>query len=166
MVAEDHALEPVLAAVPEDRMVVMYGKGGLGKNPTATSATGAIGLQPEVHEGHPAGEVHGQDGQQAPVQGGRDMTLHLVGGGGGGERPLKGKDKKGPGKKGKDHQKGHGKKGKDDPNTEHFSTDELHHTRGSVATTTSVVFVPSRGERRGPSRPMLQVWLDEISAWL
>ena len=46
----DHTLEPVLAAVPEDRMMVMYGKGkgGLGKNPAGTSATGAIGLQPEV----------------------------------------------------------------------------------------------------------------------
>ena len=107
--AEDHTLEPGLAAVPEDRMAVMYGQGGFGKNPAATSATGAIGLQPEVQEGHPAEEVHGQDGQQAPAQGGnKTMTLHLVGGGGKG-----GKDRdKGHGKKGKDQANGHGKKGK------------------------------------------------------
>ena len=152
----DHTLEPVLAAVPEDRMMVMYGKGkgGLGKNPAGTSATGTLGLQPEVHEGHPAGEVQGQDGQQAPGKGAK-MTLHLVGGGGGGERPSKGKDKKGPGnkgkEKGKDHQKGHGKKGKDDPNVEHVSTGGMHHARGTVSTTSSVVFVPGRGERRGPT---------------
>ena len=49
--------------------------------------------------------------------------------------------------------KGHGKKGKgkDDPNTEHFSTGGLHHARGSAATTTSVAFVPGRGERPGPT---------------
>ena len=83
------------------------------------------------------------------------MTLHLVGGGGGGERPSKGKDKKGPGnkgkEKGKDHQIGHGKKGKDDPNVEHVSTGGMHHARGTVSTTSSVVFVPGRGERRGPT---------------
>ena len=106
-------------------------------------------------EGRHAGEGHGQDGQQAPVKGGKDMTLHLVGGGGGGERPPKGKDNK-----------GHGKKGKDDFNTEHFSTGGLHHARGSVATTTSVVFAPSRGDVVvQPSRPTTLVWLGKTSAW-
>ena len=70
--AEDHTLGPELATLPEDRMVVMYGKGGFGKNPAAASATGAFGLQPEIQEGRPAGEVHGQE-QQALVSEGRQQ---------------------------------------------------------------------------------------------
>ena len=140
--SQDPTLPPRMPVIREETCE----KGGYEQGPVDPSARSA------GSHVHPGDQLRGVP---LAAEDDKKTTLHLVGGGGGGERPPKGKDDKGYGKKGKDQQKGHGKKGKDkgknDPNTEHFSTGGMHHARGTVSTTSSVVFVSGRGERRGPT---------------
>ena len=145
--SQDPTLPPRMPVIREETCE----KGGYEQGPVDPSARSA------GSQAHPGDQLRGVP---LAAEDDKKTTLHLVGGGGGGERPPKGKDDKGYGKKGKDQQKGHGKKGKDkgknDPNTEHFSTGGMHHARGTVSTTSSVVFVPGRGEHRGST--ITQTW--------
>ena len=145
--SQDPTLPPRMPVIREETCE----KGGYEQGPVDPSARSA------GSQAHPGDQLRGVP---LAAEDDKKTTLYLVGGGGGGERPPKGKDDKGYGKKGKDQQKGHGKKGKDkgknDPNTEHFSTGGMHHARGTVSTTSSVVFVPGRGEHRGST--ITQTW--------
>ena len=145
--SQDPTLPPRMPVIREETCE----KGGYEQGPVDPSARSA------GSHVHPGDQLRGVP---LAAEDDKKTTLHLVGGGGGGERPPKGKDDKGYGKKGKDQQKGHGKKGKDkgknDPNTEHFSTGGMHHARGTVSTTSSVAFVPGRGEHRGST--ITQTW--------